>query len=163
MTPEDVFIMWCGFSFSKRPDFRDRFSNTAGRMEFLSQPEVAELARLPEHCVTAALREHINLQKAVIQATALASEAARRAATQPNTGVTKRATPSPAPTNGANRLPARRARSAKGKQAPVPWNTVDHLSASQGHRPRARPTPTVGEIRFCPACGGIEDSYRCSR
>ena len=68
MEPDGIFNVWCEKSRVKSPKRRARFSEATAVAEFVSRPEVAELANLSDRHVIAALLRHVNLKLALDKA-----------------------------------------------------------------------------------------------
>jgi hypothetical protein len=149
-TPEYVYVKWRLLRRRGGGNVNPKWFTPDGREEFLANDDVKELAKFSQNVIDKALSAYPKISSAL--------DWARR-----NARFEKEEPPARKPK--ARQSPEKkRAASRTVKKTPKQLfsNTDEYYSASYGHRPHSRATPTFGAAR-CPACGQIEDGCPCSR
>lgn len=168
VTPEFVYDRWCEAVRLRGNPVREHWFTLAGKDEFVSKAEVVELAKFPAWVIVDALSKFPKIRDVVVnarqqfealdKAQRIAMRARLPSVSKSSPSQTGRPPTSPKPESTKPPRPAK-----KPTQASRPLSNTDpYFSASRGHQPHSRVTPTFSKA-LCPACGLIEDGCPCSR
>lgn len=161
VTPEFIYKKWCEICEREGRNVDPKWFTPEGKRAFVKSPAVIELSKFAYRIVTPALSHNFKISDALRQARRRVDDErklyeAQKASKKSKSRVRKRQSPRPATRQSS------KSTSRKSSSGPILNNSPTYYSASQGHQPHSRVTPTSTRA-LCPACGQIEDGCPCSR
>lgn len=159
MTPEFVYKHWCSEAKKRGGNVSVKWFTPQGKREFLSQPEVHELATFKRRTIEDALESCPKIGDALAHARTIASQQSKKSdapSLQNPPAVNLK------PNGKKNSKPSQSSWRKPKTTGAISSNTDPYTSAERGHQPHSRSTPTFSKA-ICPSCGRIEDGCPCSR